>query len=153
MRMRYESVEISEADARGGRGWRRGRGSRVLRDESGAGLIEVLVASTVAMIGLLSLSGLQLAVATQSRVGQWRTGQALAAQEVLERVIDNGYAVAASGTDSATINGHVYQVNLVVTNSAIRVKQVRATVAAVGSLGPQAFVTRIYEPRAVPPAP
>lgn len=153
MRKRYESVEISEAGVRGRRGPRRRRSARLLRDESGAGLIEVLVASTVAMIGLLSLSGLQLAVATQSRVGQWRTGQALAAQDVLERVIDNGYAAAASGSDSATVNGHTYRVNLVVTNSAIRVKQVRATVAAVGSLGPQTFVTRIYEPRAVPPAP
>lgn len=132
---------------------RRDRLSRALRDQSGAGLIEGLVASTVAMIGLLALSGIQLAVATQSRMGQWRTGQALAAQEVLERVLDGGYAAATSGSDSATVNGHTYRVNLSVTNTAIRVKQVRATVAAVGSVSPRTFVTRIYEPRPVPPPP
>jgi len=123
------------------------------RDQGGFGLVELLVAVTIASIGLLSVAGLQLAVASQARVAEWRTSQALAAQEVFERMNQAGYAAAASGSDSATINGHIYRVNLTVTMPIVRVKQVTAVVAAVGSVGTQSFVTRIHDRRSVPAAP
>ena len=130
-----------------------GREPGVLRDQRGFGLVEILIASTIAVIGLVSVAGLQLAVAAQSRMAAWQTGQALAAQEVFERMNEAGYAAAASGSDSVTIDGHTFRVNLSVTSPIVRVKQVTASVAAVGSIGPQIFVTRIHDRRSVPAAP
>lgn len=124
---------------------------RAAGDQSGFGLVEMLVATSIAMIGLLSVAGLQLSVATQARIAAWRTAQAVAAQEVFERLNEAGYAAVTSGTDSVTVNGQVYRVNLSVTTPEVRVKQVRATVTAAGSVGPTAFVTRIHDRRPVPP--
>lgn len=124
---------------------------RRTRDESGFGLVEMLVAITIATIGLLSVAGLQLSVATQARLAEWRTNQTLAAQEVFERLNEGGYASVTTGSDSVTVNGQVYRVNVVVNATGVRVKQVRATVAATGSVGPATFVTRIHDRRPVPP--
>lgn len=124
-----------------------------LRDESGFGLVEMLVATTIASIGLLAVAGLQLSVATQARIAAWRTNQALAAQEVFERLNEAGYASVVSGSDSATVDGTVYRVNLSVTTPVVRVKQVTATVAGVGSLSARSYVTRIHDRRSVPAAP
>lgn len=126
---------------------------RVAGGEGGFGLVEMLVATTIAMIGLLSVAGLQLSVATQARIAAWRTNQALAAQEVFERLNDAGYASVVSGSDSATVDGRVYRVNVAVTVPVVRVKQVTATVSSVGSVGARAFVTRIHDRRPVPAAP
>lgn len=130
----------------------RSRMSR-LRDESGFGLVEMLVATTIAAIGLMAVAGLQLSVATQARIAAWRTNQALAAQEVFERLNEAGYASVVSGPDSATVDGTVYRVNVAVTTPVVRVKQVTATVAAAGSLPARSFVTRIHDRRPVPAAP
>jgi len=130
---------------------RPGHGPPRVGNESGFGLVEMLVAITIAMIGLLSVAGLQLAVATQSRMAAWRTNQALAAQEVFERLNEAGYASVVTGSDSVTVNGRVYRVNLNVTTPANRVKRVQATVAPAGSMGPSTFVTRIHDRRPVPP--
>lgn len=131
----------------------RKRAKSLARDSGGFGLVELLVAVTIASIGLLSVAGLQLAVASQARMAAWRTGQALAAQEVFERMNQVGYAAAASGSDSATINGHTYRVKVTVTMPVVRVKQVTAVVNAVGSVGAQTYVTRIHDRRSVPAAP
>lgn len=130
---------------------RRGRRLPHVGNESGFGLVEMLVATTVAMVGLLSVAGLQLAVATQARLAAWRTNQAVAAQEVFERLNEAGYASVVTGSDSVAVDGQVYRVNLVVTTPSNRVKRVQATVAAAGSLGPATFITRIHDRRPVPP--
>ncbi len=134
-------------------GTRARRSKPAVAEQSGFGLIEVLVATTVATIGLLSVAGLQLSIATQARIASWRTSQALAAQEVFERINEAGYAAAASGADSATVDGRVYRVNVAVTTPIVRVKQVTATVAAVGGVSARSFVTRIHDRRPVPAAP
>lgn len=121
--------------------------------EGGFGLVEVMVATAIGGIGLLAVGGLQLAAATQSRIAEWRTGQALAAQEVFEEINRQGYALATSGSYSATVNGHTYRVNIAVSAPTLRVKQLTATVAAVGSVSARAFTTRIYEQRPVPSGP
>lgn len=124
-----------------------------LRDERGFGLVEILIATTIAAIGLISVAGLQLAVAAQARIAAWQTGQTLAVQEVFERMNEAGYAAAATGTDSVTVGGYAYRVNVTVTTPIVRVKEVRATVGAVGSIAPRTFLTRIHDRRPVPVAP
>ncbi|MDX1578055.1 MAG: prepilin-type N-terminal cleavage/methylation domain-containing protein [Gemmatimonadota bacterium] len=126
---------------------------RACRDASGFGLVEVLVAAVIGMIGLLAVSGLQLASATQGRIAQWRTGQALAAQQVFERMHTAGYAAAASGTFTPLVDGRTYDVTVTVTRTALRVKRIVAQVGPVGTIGPQTYATRLYQPRPLPAAP
>lgn len=121
--------------------------------ERGFGLIEVMVATTIGTIGILAVGGLQLAAATQSRIAEWRTGQALAAQQVFERINSQGYAGASSGSFSTQVDGFTYTVNVVVTTPTLRVKQLTATVGARGSVSARAFMTRIYDQRPVPTSP
>ena len=126
---------------------------RSLRDQEGFGLIEVIVAIAVGTIGLLAIAGLQLAAATQGRIGEWRTTQAFCAQQVFEEVHREGYAAAVSRAYTATVDGRSYTVTVNVSNTALRVKSVNALVPAMGSVNARKFVTRIYEPRPVPAGP
>lgn len=143
---------MTKGRSSGGRGGRAALPASV-RDQAGFGLVEALVAVTLAMIGLLAVAGLQLSAATQGRIAHWRTSQALVAQEVFEALNAAGYASVSSGTRSVTLDGQTYTANVSVTNPAVRVKQVTVTVSAVGSVGPQTFLTRIHEQRPVPPPP
>ena len=112
-----------------------------------------MVSSTIGSIGLLALAGLQLATATQSRIGEWRTEQALAAQQVFEEIQQKGYASAAGGAFTANVDGYAHRVTVSVSSPALRVKQITAVVAPIGSISAQTFVTRIYERRPVPAGP
>lgn len=133
------------------RAWIRAR--RLAANDAGFGLVEALIAVTMLVIGLLAVSGLSLAAATQARVADWQADQAEAGQVAIEDVHLQGFAAAASGTDTVTIDGHDYVVTLTVTNLNGRVKDVQAQVAAVGSLPARTFTTRLYLPRALPAPP
>ena len=111
------------------------------------------VAIAIGAIGLLAVAGLQLASATQARIAEWRTTQALCVQQVFEEVHREGYAAAVSRTYTATVDGQSYTVTVNVSNSALKVKRVIAQVPAMGSVNARTFVTRIYEPRPVPAGP
>lgn len=121
-----------------------------LRDESGFGLVETLIALTILVIGLIAVSGLSLASADQARIANWRSQQASAAQVVLEEVQSGGWDSAVSGMDTVVLSGHPYAVKIGVTRVSPRVKQVVVGVAGVGSLDSRVFTTRLYKPRPLP---
>ncbi len=134
------------------------RGAEVSRggwnsDASGFGLVEVLVALAVGSIGILAVAGLHVAAVTQSRIAEWRTTQTVAADQVFEDFIRNGYGAATSGTVATTVRGDTVNVNVTVTNSGIRVRQVTVRVPAIGSVSARTFVRRIYQRRPLPVAP
>ena len=121
-----------------------------LRDESGFGLVETMIALTILVIGLVAVSGLSLASADQARIANWRSQQAAAAQIVLEDVQTEGWGAAASGMDTVSVSGHDYAVKIDVTAISSRVKQVTIGVAGVGDVGTRTYTTRLYKPRPLP---
>ena len=121
-----------------------------LGSESGFGLIEALIAATLLAIGLLAVAGLSLSVASQSRLADYQTGQSLAAQQVLEKVQQEGFADAASGKDTVKIGGFDYEVTRTVTAPATGVKEVLVQVGGRGILGPHEARTRLYSIRDLP---
>jgi len=131
--------------------WRRAR--QLSAGEEGFGLVEALIAITILVVGLLAVSGLSLAAATQARVADWQADQAEAGQIAIESVQMLGFAGAASRTDTVTIDGRDYLVEVTVSDLNGRVKNVQAEVAAVGSLPARTFTTRLYLPRALPAPP
>lgn len=128
---------------------------RVLGDERGIGLIEVMIALIILSIGLLSLAGIAMSVGAQTRLSTWQTDQALAAQEVLEAYQRAGYGTATDGTRTVEIGNRTYTVATTVTDVAPRVKEVEATVshASRGDISPRTFTTRLYMPRPLPSPP
>ena len=120
------------------------------RGEEGFGLAETLIAVTILVIGLVAVSGLSLASASQARVAKWRAEQATAGQMALEQIQANGYAAATSGIDTVDVGGHDFLVTLTATDITSRVRQVTAVVAAVGDVNARTFTTRLYQPRALP---
>lgn len=124
-----------------------------LRDQRGIGLIEVMVALILLAVGMMAVAGISLQVAAQNRWSSWQTDQTLAAQEVLERVQHEGYASAASGTDTVTIGQNTYTVNRSVTQVTNRVKQVQVTVVSPHGARSRTFTSRLYEPRQLPSPP
>ncbi len=126
------------------------RALRRARGEEGFGLVEALIAVTILVIGLLAVTGLTLAAATQARVSDWRADMTAAAHVTLEEVNRAGYASAASRTDTITVGGRDVPVQVVVTDLTSRVRQVRVVVSATGALSPDTFTTRLYRPRPLP---
>ena len=74
-----------------------------LDDESGFGLVETLIALTILVIGLIAVSGLSLASASQARIANWRSQQASVAQMVLEEVQSDGWGSAVSAVDTVNM--------------------------------------------------
>lgn len=131
----------------------RGSPRRAVTDESGFGLVEMLVAITIGAVGLMALAGVQLAAASQMRIAEWRTEQALVAQEVFELINERGYAAATGGSYNMMVDGSPRRVNVSITSPALRVKEIRAVVAPIGGVSARTFVTRIYDVRPVPAGP
>jgi len=121
-----------------------------LRDESGFGLVETMIALTILVIGLVAVSGLSLASADQARIANWRSQQAAAAQMVLEDVQTEGFGAAASGMDTVSVAGRDYPVKIGVSDVSSRVKQVMIVVAGVGDIDSVTYTTRLYKPRPLP---
>ena len=124
----------------------------VIRDEDGFGLVETLIALTILVIGLMAVSGLTMASADQAQIASWRSDQAAAGQLALEAAEQEGFDAVASGVDTITLGGHDYQVTVSVTDLSPRVRQVSATVAAVGDVQARTFTTRLNKPRPLPMA-
>ena len=116
-----------------------------LDDESGFGLVETLIALTILVIGLIAVSGLSLASASQARTANWRSQQAAAAQMVLEDVQRQGWWSATSRADTVTVAGHEFPVNIGVTDVTKRVKQVTLVVAGIGDADTVIYRTRLYK--------
>ncbi len=116
----------------------------------GFGLVEVLVAITFIVIGLLAATGLHTDNARESRIGEWQSTQSVAAHQVLDRIRQGGYAAAQGGSYQAEVDGRSYTVTVIVAQVAPHVKQVTAQVPPILSSSDQMFVTRIYEPRPLP---
>jgi prepilin-type N-terminal cleavage/methylation domain-containing protein len=129
------------------------RVKHTLGDESGFGLVEMLIALTILVVGLVAVSGLSLASADQARIANWRSQQAAAAQIVLENIQSEGFAAAAGGMDTVSIAGHEYAVKVAVSQISSRVKQVSIAVAGVGDVGSVAYSARLYKPRPLPDPP
>lgn len=121
-------------------------------DDSGIGLVEVLIALVILSFGLLSVAGISLSVGAQTRWATWETDQSLVAQEVLERVQSEGYDNAESGTETVSIGNRGYDVTREVDDVANRVKEVRVSISSEHA-AERVFITRVYKPRPLPPPP
>lgn len=124
-----------------------------LEDDSGFGLVEVLIALTILVIGLVAVSGLSLASADQALIANWRMQQSTAAQMVMEEIQTEGWWSAASRADTATVAGHDFPVKVDVSSVSSRVKQITIVVAAAGVVDTALFRTRIYKPLPLPNPP
>lgn len=124
-----------------------------LGDDRGIGLIEVLTALIIMSVGMLAIAGISLQVGAQNRWSTWQTDQALAAQQVMERLQRVGYPGTTNGTDTVSVGNRSYVVNRVVSQPAPRVKRVQLTVISSQGAAPRVFVSRIYQTRQLPPSP
>ena len=125
-----------------------------LRDSSGLGLIEVLVAMIILSVGMMAIAGISLQVGTQNTLSTSQTDQSLAAQQVMESLQRAGYAAATSGVDTVSVGNRQYVVTRAVTTPNSRVKLVQLTVTSRnGIASPRVYTSRIYETRQLPAAP
>lgn len=125
---------------------------RLLRDERGFGLVETMVAITLCVLGLLAVSGLTLATATQGRVADLRNDQVTTGQRVIEQLRRDGFDAAESAVDTLVTNGRTYYVTLTVTEVNRRTKSVSALVTpSVAGLTARTFTAVLHAPRALPP--
>lgn len=128
--------------------WRQARAN--IRSEDGFGLVETLIAFTILVIGLLAVTGLTMASASQARVADRWSDIATAGQLVIETVQFRGYDSATSGTDTVAVGGTDYPVTLTVTNVSSRVREVVAVVDGTGPASVRTFTARVYRPRSLP---
>lgn len=131
-----------------------GGGERV-GSEEGFGLVEALVALVILSIGLLALAGLTLAVAQQTSRASAETDQALAAQQVLEVMIDAGYGTYANGsTDTTvTVGDRTITVTRNVSSAGSSVQEIEIVVPATGQASQATFTTRVHRKRTLPSSP
>ena len=120
------------------------------RCEDGFGLVETLIAFTILVIGLLAVSGLTLASATQARIADRWSDIATAGQMVIETVQLRGYDSAVNRTDTVSVGGKDYPVTLTVTTVSSRVREVEAVVDGSGPTSTRTFTARVYRPRSLP---
>lgn len=111
------------------------------------------MAITIGAIGVLAIAGLQTGAATQKRLAEGRTTQALIAQQVFEEVHREGYAAAVSRTYAVSVAGRPYNVSTTVSNVALRVRRVIVHVPTVGSVPARNFTLRIHDARSMPAGP
>ncbi len=128
--------------------WRQARAN--LRSEDGFGLVETLIAFTILVIGLLAVTGLTMASASQARVADRWSDIATVGQLTIETVQFRGYDSATSGTDTVSVGGTDYPVTLTVTNVSSRVREVVAVVEGTGPASVRTFTARVYRPRSLP---
>jgi type II secretory pathway pseudopilin PulG len=119
-------------------------------DEAGFGLVETLIAFTILVIGLLAVSGLTLASATQARVADRWSDIATAGQVSIEMMQLRGYDSATSRADTVNVGGQSYPVTLTVTDLSSRVREVVAVVDGAGPTARRTFTARVYRPRPLP---
>ena len=126
------------------------RALRRAKDERGFGLVETLVALTILVIGLLAVTGLTMAAATQARIADWRSDMTAAGLLALEEVRLLDFTSVASGADTFDVGGRDYPVSITVTDVSSRVKEVRVIVEGAVTLAADTFTTRVERPRPLP---
>ncbi|MFW6083667.1 MAG: type IV pilus modification PilV family protein [Gemmatimonadota bacterium] len=127
---------------------------RLLRDERGFGLVEAMIAMTILVIGLLAVSGLALATATQAQVADLRSDQMVAGQAAVERARSLDFDSVESGVDTVSSGGREFVVTTTVTGLNGRTKAVSVDVAPLsGGLPTRSFSTVLHVPRSLPAAP
>lgn len=122
-------------------------------EEAGFGLIEVLIAVIILVIGVVALAGMTMSVADQVASAEWQSEQILAGEQALDEIRKGGYAAAASQVDTIDVDGHDFEVKIAVTQASARVKQVLAIVAPAGSVPPDTISTLLYETVELPSPP
>ena len=115
--------------------------SRVWEDERGFGLVETMIALTILVIGLLAVSGMTLASASQAGIADLRSDQAVAAQRAIELVRQDGFAAAATRTDTLDAGGREFYVTTTVA------KLNRNS----GGFAARTYRSILHSPRALPP--
>lgn len=125
-----------------------------LADNSGLGLIEVLVSMIILSVGMMAIAGISLQVGTQNKLSTSQTDQALAAQQVMESLQRVGYAATTNGSDTVSVGNRQYLVTRAVSTPNNRVKLVQLTVTSMnGQASTRVFTGRIYQNRQLPAAP
>lgn len=127
----------------------------VVADERGFGLVETIVALLILSVGLLALAGLTMAVARQTSRASAETDQAMAAQQVLEQMIDAGYGAYPNGTDDTTlvVGGRSVTVTRNVSSAGGSVQEIEIVVPAFGQATEATFTTRVHKQRTMPGSP
>jgi Tfp pilus assembly protein PilV len=121
-----------------------------IHSEAGFGLVEALIAAIILAFGLLAVAGLSMTTAGHERLARWQTDQAMAAQLALAQAYRRDFDSLSSGSADIDVGEQTYRITLTVTDISARVKQVDATVSAVGPLDSKTFSTRLYAPRQLP---
>lgn len=130
------------------------RFASAVRDEAGFGLVEVMIAVTILVIGLLAVSGLTLATAAQVRVADLRSDQMVAGQAAIESLRRQGFGDVTSGVDTIDSGGRRLVVTTTVVRPSMRTKNVTVAVAPVsGAPTERSFSTVLHLPRSLPAAP
>lgn len=123
-----------------------------LRDEAGFGLVETMVALTILVIGLLAVSGMTLASASQARVADLRSDQAMAAQRAIELVRQDGFAAADTRTDTLEAGGREFYATTTVAKLNRNTKTLTVVVTpAAGGFAARTYRSVLHSPRALPP--
>lgn len=124
----------------------------IVEDERGFGLVETVVALLILSVGLLALAGLTMAVARQTSRASAETDQAMAAQQVLEHMIDAGYGAYPNGTDDTTlvVSGRSLTVTRNVSSAGGSVQEIEIVVPAFGHATEATFTTRVHKQRTMP---
>lgn len=123
--------------------------------EHGFSLVEVLVAVVILGIGLLGVAALSSGVGALTRRGTAETEQTVAAQQVMEHMLEEPYGTYPRGTGAIadtviTVSGRDYDVSRAVFSVSARVDSVRVIVEGKLGFGPDTFRSRKYE-RLPPP--
>lgn len=125
-----------------------------IRDERGFGLVETMIAITILVIGLLAVSGLTLATASQARIADLRSDQMVAGQAAIETIRLTDFGSVASGVDTVASGGRTLIVATTVVDLDKRAKQVTVDVTPTsGPITSRSFSTVVHNPRSLPAAP
>lgn len=120
--------------------------------EAGVGLVEVLVAVSILAFGLVAIAGVARGVARLTREASVRTGQGLAAGQVLALMVHRGYEAAPPGTSDTIVEvgERSYRVTRAVTQVGAGLRELTATVSGADVLPERSFVTRLHRNHVLP---
>ena len=125
---------------------------KVRGEGAGFSLIEVVVATAVASVGILGAAGVVAAIGSQARRAGWDADRAVAARTTAQALVSAGFAAATSGSDTVTVGGRRYAVARVVTTRAQGLRHIALTITTPGG-GGIPFEMLLARPRPRPAAP